>query len=75
MYQVFAGSLPDQPEQGVLIVVLVEADRPTGEQQVFLAPPGSGALRILAVEDTILLLEGELAGKLSFDLLRQSFQE
>lgn len=75
LYQVFAGSLPDQPEQGLLIVSQIAPDRPVGEREVYLAPSNAGSLRILSVDGQTLRLEGASGMKLSFDLDSRTYQE
>jgi hypothetical protein len=72
---VFAGSTVEQPVRGLLIVVTLDADRPTGQRQMLAAPGDAKMLRILQVEAGRLLLETDSGAQLSYDLTTKTFIE
>jgi len=74
LIQVFAGALPDQPEQGLVLIVQIRPDlRRTMEMRQ--APGATGALRIIEARQALLLLAAEDGSRLTFDLNTLSFQE
>lgn len=72
-YQVFAGSTPVEPFQGVLLVARLDNDLPTAQRETYFAPEGSASLTILDVQDTRLLLETDTGQQLYFDLIERQF--
>jgi len=74
-HQVFAGSSVEPPGRGLLIVVTLDDDRPTGQRQLYLAPEGAAVLRIIEVDAGRLLLETDSGARLSFDLSTREFVE
>lgn len=75
VYQVFAGSSPDQPAKGLLIVAMLEEDRPTGQRQAYAAPGEVTRLRIIEVNAGMLLLETDAGERLTFDLSTRTFSK
>src|SRR5512133_568254 len=74
-YQVLAGSLPDDTRQGLLIVMVSQNKVLGREQQIYLTPEKSGALRITSVSGTTLSLVDESGVTWAFDLNTRAFQK
>lgn len=75
VYQVFAGASVEQPVKGMLIVAALEDDSPTGQRQMYTAPGDAAKLRIIRVEQGVLLLETDAGAQISFDLSSRQFSE
>lgn len=68
VYQVFAGATADQPARGLLMVAVLDEDRPTGTRQIYLASQETARLRIIAVVDGKVLVETDSGMQFSFNL-------
>ena len=74
VFQVFAGSLPGDPSQGILLVVQIAPDMK--RKTTWLRPPGQpGALRITAAGGPLLTLAGQDGSTLTFNLDTLSFED
>jgi hypothetical protein len=74
-FQVFAGSSPNDPAKGLLLVIVMDPERPTGSIQAYPAPDGASALRILEVTGTLVQIESSEGSRFAFDLGTRQFQE
>lgn len=72
-YQVFAGSQPDQPEAGLVIVVTLDPGSPTGSAVKYPAPEGVDSLRILNVNGPAISLQSKSGARLTFDLSTKTY--
>ena len=73
-YQVLAGALPDDEERGLLILFESGAGDEDASPHAFLAPDGTGSLRVEAREGSRLKLISAQGGEIFFDLLEKNFQ-
>ncbi len=73
-YQVFAGSTPEEPVRGLLIVAQMDDGTIVGGRTMYLAPDGITSLTIIEMQDTTLLLETDSKSRLYFDLMTRQFQ-
>lgn len=70
---VFAGSLVDDPTQGVLYVLKISDDRTRSEWSRYLTPSKNGSLRIVREENSRLLLSSDLGSPYYFDIPGMQF--
>lgn len=54
--QIFAGSLPDDPQTGLVVILRIDPTALGRQMQLYPAPAGTGALQIEAVQETGVLL-------------------
>lgn len=73
-YQVFAGSTPEQPARGLLLVAELDENLPTASRQTYLAPEGVVSLKVIEIRQNGLLLETDTQNRLYFDLATRQFQ-
>lgn len=67
-FQVLAGASPDDPSQGLLIVMITDPMQVDNQMKTILAPAGSGALRVTGWEAASLRLSSESGAPFTFDL-------
>jgi hypothetical protein len=73
--QVFAGSFSEmRGGEGVVIVIDLQPDHPSGPMTTYPAPAGAGALRILEVGETAVVLTTESGERLEFNLISRTFE-
>lgn len=75
LLQVFAGSLPDDPAQGIVVVVQASQEDPVRTTKWIRAPVETGALQIIEARDSLLIMTGEDGTLLTFNLVTLSFQD
>lgn len=73
-YQVLAGASVEDASQGLLLVIETRPESQARQQQIFLSAEKSGALRIIGVQGTKVLLSAANGGRLTFDLSTGAFQ-
>lgn len=73
--QVLAGAQAEQPDQGILILLVSQPDQGSLEGESYLAPAGSGSLRIIERQGADLLLEGSSGVRLVFNLVDRTFRQ
>lgn len=75
VYQVLAGAQPDDPSQGLVIVITGQSGALKRSQNTYLAPEKNGALHVIGAQGSILILQDANGGTLSFDLMSLAFQK
>lgn len=70
--RVYAGSLPNDPAQGVVIVSVVSADQEPVSTEWLKTPEKVGALRVVAAHHTQLTLESTTGLSFTFDVQTRS---
>ncbi len=73
-YQVLAGSVPNDPSQGLVIVIESPSGQAQPFQHTYRAPAHSGALRIVARQDGRLQCAAADGSTLFFDLAARTFR-
>jgi hypothetical protein len=71
--QVFAGALGNDPEQGVIYVLVTTSDRLQTEFEQYLTPQKSGSLQIIEKSNSDLILLSEDHTEIIFDILKREF--
>lgn len=74
-FQVLAGSRPDNPGQGLVIVIEYHPEQNQRLQHTYLAPQPSGALRIVERQAGRLACSTASGSTLYFDLTTRTFQQ
>ncbi len=75
LLQVFAGSLPDDPAQGIVVVVQASPEE-MGRKTEWIRPPvETGALQIIEARESLLIMTGQDGTSLTFNLDTLSFQD
>lgn len=72
--QVLAGSLPEQPEQGLVIALEPSSEPGQVEMKFYLSPDLNGALRIIERQDSRLVMQAASGKTVYFDLVNKQFQ-
>jgi hypothetical protein len=71
--QVFAGMDGADSSQGVVIVLITQADRSPGQETWFRTPVATGSVRILDKQADILLVGNDEGARFFFDLNQMDF--
>jgi hypothetical protein len=72
-WEIYAGALAENAEQGVLIVVADDPEKPNRTMKFVNAPGKSGLLRILSADETVMTLQAANGNKLRFSLKTMKF--
>jgi hypothetical protein len=70
---VLAGSVPNDPTQGLILLISSGSGAQTGSYERFLTPEKNGSLRIVSVHDTRIVLQTANGGQIQFDLTQKGF--
>jgi len=71
--QVLAGAQAENPDQGLLILLLNQPGQGTQEPEFYMAPAGYGSLRIVERQGVDLILQSASGATISFNLVEKSF--
>lgn len=73
-YQALAGAAPDDPSQGLILLIESRQQQNQRIQHFYLAPSSTGALRVISARGMQLILSTANGGQVIFDLSARTFQ-